>query len=193
MSSIGNRLKAERERLGITQAALAEKLGVSRMTQVNYESGKRSPDSRYWEAAEACGIDVNYAITGVRDAEEWADARAFKEILLTLENLLGLDSSGLERLVKLAQANEQALNDGTLAVDRKPYVFAVQEWLKTASKADMCIDQVLLQDVLTKLEEYPIQLSAEKKAKATLLLYRAFKTTGKVDAYMIESVLSLAK
>lgn len=38
-----SKIKEKRESIGITQAGLAEKAGLSRATIVNYESGKRSP------------------------------------------------------------------------------------------------------------------------------------------------------
>ena len=42
--NIGKRIKNMREKNGLTQKELAEKLGVSRQALSNYESDKRLPD-----------------------------------------------------------------------------------------------------------------------------------------------------
>jgi len=41
--TIGERIKALRDKLGITQAEFAEKLGTARNTIANYEIGRREP------------------------------------------------------------------------------------------------------------------------------------------------------
>ena len=69
MLSISDRLKEERARLGISQAALAEIGGVVRRAQQNYESGLRTPDGDYFSKVAKIGIDVLYVITGVRQGE----------------------------------------------------------------------------------------------------------------------------
>ncbi|AXJ94984.1 MULTISPECIES: helix-turn-helix transcriptional regulator [unclassified Sphingomonas] len=45
MSELGNCLKEERERLGLTQAALAERVGVSRKTINTVENGVFVPST----------------------------------------------------------------------------------------------------------------------------------------------------
>lgn len=63
---IGDRLKEERERLGLNQTDFAALAGASKNTQYNYEKGGRSPDANYLAAASAAGIDVLYVLTGER-------------------------------------------------------------------------------------------------------------------------------
>lgn len=63
-----DRLTEERERLQLTQSAMAEIGGVSRNTQVGYESGKTAPDARYLAALAERGLDVLYVVCGVRKA-----------------------------------------------------------------------------------------------------------------------------
>jgi transcriptional regulator with XRE-family HTH domain len=63
---VGARLAAERQRIGLNQAQLGDLCGVSKTSQVNYESGKRSPDVTYMAAAMRSGVDVIYVITGTR-------------------------------------------------------------------------------------------------------------------------------
>lgn len=60
----GERLKNERIRLGLNQAEFAERLGIHKNTQTNYESGKRKPSNEYYVGAAELGINVPYVITG---------------------------------------------------------------------------------------------------------------------------------
>ena len=61
---IGERLKAERQRLGMPPAEFGALCGVSRTTQFNYEGGGRVPDAAYLQKACKAGVDVQYVITG---------------------------------------------------------------------------------------------------------------------------------
>jgi len=60
----GERLKNERVRLGLNQAEFAERLGIHKNTQTNYENGRRKPSNEYYAAAAELGINVPYVITG---------------------------------------------------------------------------------------------------------------------------------
>jgi len=66
MSTLAERLKEERNRLGLNQADFGAKAGVSRETQINYESGSREPKTGYLAAITEIGVDVMYILTGVR-------------------------------------------------------------------------------------------------------------------------------
>jgi transcriptional regulator with XRE-family HTH domain len=69
MSTIGERLKGERERIGLSQTALGEICQVTKGTQINYEKGERTPDGLYLVAFAAAGGDVMYVLTGQRGAQ----------------------------------------------------------------------------------------------------------------------------
>ncbi|AZB57232.1 XRE family transcriptional regulator [Cereibacter sphaeroides] len=69
MSSFPDRLREERERLGLIQPELGQIGGVGKQTQINYESGKRSPDADYLTKIAAFGVDTLYLLTGVRSAQ----------------------------------------------------------------------------------------------------------------------------
>lgn len=64
MDSIGERLKAERERLGLSQTAFGDLGGVKKLAQINYENNSRSPDTDYLAALAGAGVDVYFVITG---------------------------------------------------------------------------------------------------------------------------------
>jgi transcriptional regulator with XRE-family HTH domain len=64
--SIGERLREERERIGLSQTALAQIGGVGKTTQIKYEKGASSPDSSYLSAVSDEGVDVFYVLKGQR-------------------------------------------------------------------------------------------------------------------------------
>lgn len=64
--NIGDRSRAERERLGSNQADFGATAGVSKTAQFNYEKGDLSPDATYLAAIAGAGVDVLYVITGNR-------------------------------------------------------------------------------------------------------------------------------
>lgn len=66
MSSIGDRLREEREKLSLSQTQLAELTGTTRKSQFNYETDARRPDADYLAAATSVGVDVLYVLTGQR-------------------------------------------------------------------------------------------------------------------------------
>ena len=70
---IGMRLKQERERLGLTQAAFGRLAGVDGRSVRNYEKCERTPDAAYLSAIASGGEDVLYVLTGVRLPEMWRD------------------------------------------------------------------------------------------------------------------------
>ena len=64
---IGARLRQLRAQAGLTQDQLAEKLGISKRTQGNYESGASDPPASYLSlAASELGFDVAFIVNGVR-------------------------------------------------------------------------------------------------------------------------------
>ena len=64
--NISDRLREERERLGLNQVDFGAVGGVKKLAQINYEKGERHPDSAYLAAIAAAGADVLYVLTGQR-------------------------------------------------------------------------------------------------------------------------------
>ncbi|MGP8492713.1 helix-turn-helix domain-containing protein [Paraburkholderia fungorum] len=62
---IGPRIKEERERLRF-QAVLAEAVGVTRQSVLNWESGAAQPPAAALAAMARLGLDVLYILTGER-------------------------------------------------------------------------------------------------------------------------------
>ena len=66
MSGLGERLREERKRLGLSQADFGALGGVKANAQGKYESDERSPDATYLNGVMAAGVDVLYVLTGKR-------------------------------------------------------------------------------------------------------------------------------
>ncbi|MFS2114345.1 helix-turn-helix domain-containing protein [Herbaspirillum frisingense] len=76
MNTIGERLKAERARLGFNQTEFAGVGGVQRRAQVFYEQDERRPDAGYLLAVSRLGVDVQYVVTGTPSAQALTDDEA---------------------------------------------------------------------------------------------------------------------
>jgi len=70
MTYFKDRLRAERKRLGLSQEKFAALAGVTKDTQLNYESGTRKPDSDYLIAICGAGVDSHFLIHGTPSADE---------------------------------------------------------------------------------------------------------------------------
>ncbi|MGJ7459338.1 XRE family transcriptional regulator [Halomonas sp. RA08-2] len=64
--AIGQRLREERERLGMTQSVFSGVAGVTKNTQLLYESDQRSPKADYLERLSGIDVDIQYVVTGIR-------------------------------------------------------------------------------------------------------------------------------
>jgi len=65
--TIGERLREERERMGMSQPKFAALAGTTKQTLFSWESGRTAPDGFQFAALDAAGADVRYIITGDRD------------------------------------------------------------------------------------------------------------------------------
>lgn len=85
------RLREERLRLRLNQQELADVGGVSKGSQVGYESGVRAPDLRYLERVARANVDIMYVVTGrpiASAASEHFDWQLHNKILETVESWL---------------------------------------------------------------------------------------------------------
>ena len=68
MNSYCERLRDERDRLGLNQSSFGELSGITKKPQGLYERGEREPDGSYFQAISAAGCDVLYILTGRHEA-----------------------------------------------------------------------------------------------------------------------------
>lgn len=89
--TFADRLREERERLGLSQTAFAEGCGVKKLAQINYEKGERAPDAEYLMSASRLGADVTYILTGRRErpASELTDRALLLAAIQVIEEGLG--------------------------------------------------------------------------------------------------------
>lgn len=64
MTTLHERLRDERDKVGLNQAAFAAVGGVGRSAQINYEKGERVPDAVYLASIAKIGCDIQYIILG---------------------------------------------------------------------------------------------------------------------------------
>jgi len=82
MSTIGDRLKNERKRLGYSQENFAAVAGVTRRPYAEWESGNTSPTAMQLALIGAAGADVFYIVMGDRDAPPPLALSAEEQLLL---------------------------------------------------------------------------------------------------------------
>lgn len=75
--SFHQRLRVERERLGLTQEQFALLGGISKATQWHYEAERGWPTAEYLVRLHASKVDVTYVVTGCHfeDRLDWAILR----------------------------------------------------------------------------------------------------------------------
>lgn len=61
---VGLRLRAERERLRVSQEELGNRAGRNKQTQLRYENGLNSPTAEYLHELAKQGVDIGYVLTG---------------------------------------------------------------------------------------------------------------------------------
>lgn len=195
----GDRLREERERLGFTLSAFAQKLGVHRNTQTNYELGKRGFDQAYVTAVKALGVDVPYLLDGVRG--EWlVRSETESDLALAVLEALGYAGGARESLDKvvdqLAQLHELAA--GAAVPDTDKFRVAAETLVHASPlvSAGGALNTSLLAAVIegveTASQDTGVLLTPVKKAQAISMLYRAFRSSGEVDQGTVKDAVALA-
>ena len=89
---LASSLKVERKRLNLTLKQMAEVGGVSRSSQVGYESAARVPDAAYLKKVSAAGVDIHFVLFGQRQSADWSTPFNWElhdSVLQTIEDWLG--------------------------------------------------------------------------------------------------------
>lgn len=97
--TIGERLKEERSRLGLSQTDLGAAGGVGKTTQINYEKDERSPDAKYLAAVKPLGVDIYYVLVGEYFPVSPDQLSSFElEVLSYLKELTDHDKETFRRM-----------------------------------------------------------------------------------------------
>lgn len=123
-STLGDRLREERERIKLTQEQLAKCMGVSALTTGKYELNKTSPTAEFLLQLESVGIDPLYVLTGKRQQASEALPAEVDEVLMARGILTGqglrqdqvlISSVGLMWLLHLHERRRQQREETNLA------------------------------------------------------------------------------
>ena len=82
---IGDRLKEERERLGLTQPEFAEVAGAKKRTVIDWEKGVSSPTAVQLAAFAVRGVDALYILTGQRTGYPMSQSQSTGTALVAAE------------------------------------------------------------------------------------------------------------
>lgn len=201
---IGERIAEERKRMGLSQSAFAERVGVSFSSQRRYENETRTPDTEYLSALVDIGVDMDYVFSGQRDIPERWEARANGRIIANIALALNLEPDAFGEATMEAFAQNVAekagkgpppeaylaevLDDSLLTVETAIY--------DAVDRSPRILDEELLIKVIEGLEvtssQQAMVITPAKKAQAIMMLYRTFKASGKVDPAVIEEAVKLA-
>ena len=98
--TFGEKVKNERNRLGLNQDELAKKIGVTRRVIRSYETDSSRPrgPERYKKLAEALGVNINYLLSEdeafIADVEDNYGHRGAKQAKELLAEVTGLFAGG---------------------------------------------------------------------------------------------------
>lgn len=203
-SNIGNRLREERERLCLSQVLFAGKMGVSRMSQVNYETGKRSPDAEYLLTASEFGVDVGYVITGKRSQAPDFYRMAAVFVLESIQLRTGFAEDILSFVIEsIADSAASAWLDDQVEIQGRPDAeWDMTQWIQLSGLDEMIAalfeNARLLRDIFGAVNSSLVcgankwRLSGGKRVSLVLMLFRAFRASGEVDHDMVEDAIELA-
>ncbi|WP_439121099.1 helix-turn-helix domain-containing protein [Marivita sp.] len=89
LSALGARIAIARNELGMSQAKLAEALGISLRAYQSYELGKRSiPVEALFEMNRKFDVDLNWILLGVEAVRMKHDIAALEDFEVTLDRYL---------------------------------------------------------------------------------------------------------
>jgi transcriptional regulator with XRE-family HTH domain len=196
--NIGERLREERKRLGLSQTDFARLAGVHMNTQSRYENGERGPDSSYLEALGKEGVDVNYVLFGIA-SDEIVDCPYVASKVVP--------AGYVQKPITLTECRYMAAGVTFRASENND---AVRKWFDRCqtcplnpgkissrnsgglSDGDVALLAAVLEGVDGAIQAQGRAMQHAKKAQAVAMLYRAFKASGKVDPAMIEEAVKLA-
>ncbi|MCI8810640.1 MAG: helix-turn-helix transcriptional regulator [Oscillibacter sp.] len=98
--TFGEKVRAERKRLHLSQTELAKKIGVTQRAVTSYETNRTRPRglSAYQRLADALGVNINYLLTEdeafVASAGEEFGYRGRKGAEKLVQNLTALFAGG---------------------------------------------------------------------------------------------------
>lgn len=187
----GERLRQERERLGLSQSTLAEKLGVHRNTVVRYEAGKREPAVEYLSALAELGADFGFLLSGERTTANSAYSLAAALVLPAVADRAGLSAGALLGILDLA-AEDEAHKWGPGGDAQPPGENPRLTELIDALFENGPLLENVFHEVARVQHVRSTRLSYGKRAKVVSMLYRSSRGSGQIDPQMVIEAVTLA-
>jgi len=208
LTGVGKRIAEERKRLGLSQAAFAQKVGVSLSSQKRYESGERVPDSSYLEWIILFGIDISYLLTGSRQKGSDNFIDEFNSVLFMPAFLAfnKITTDDLKSIVKTAEAiasdpvNVMLSPDESLKIYETKITELTTEFLEIRSKSladtelleiDISKLALILEALDLRIEELGKTITSVKKAQVAAILYRSLKNNT-IEKDLLDQTIELA-
>lgn len=186
VDTVGGRLRHERRRVGLTQNALAEQLGIHRLTQMHYESGATEPPPSYIRALRGLGIDDRYVQTGIRSGQSEEQSNATERLFMALCDALQIPLDKVHSAISGAasgaahsefQGHVRTLMHSSVLLNSKNKVLE--------------LDRDILVDIIDGLERclhsMDKRVSPLQKAHSIASMYRDFSEKGEIDLEMLEA------
>jgi hypothetical protein len=171
------------------------------MSQVNYESGKRSPDAIYLYGVAQAGVDVGYILTGSRRGAPDFFRLASCYVFETIEKRTGFSDDVLSLVIEaLAEAATSSwLDDPEIQADPSGAKYDMSAWVSIYSvdalMAALLENARLLRDVFGSinfvLSESPRSINGARKLDLALMLFKSFKAADAVDTDVVKDAVAL--
>ena len=140
LQGFGNRLRSERQRLGLNQVEFAERAGIKRPTLYLYENDETVPNLKFLESLQSAGIDIDYLLFGVHANH------------IQTEGRICLAPSLLSDIFKVVDEVGRDDNGNLLSMDTRRDFFAVL-CASYTNKEDQKLDLGVVQMMLNHKKE----------------------------------------
>lgn len=126
---VGNRIRARRYALGISQSELGEAIGVRFQQIQKYETGaNRVSASRLWAVAEKLGVEIEYFFEGIRPSKPGNGAETG-----TVDHMDCLSDQDAVQVMELYRRLSPSQRDAILAILRSMGDGAEQQKVRLAT------------------------------------------------------------
>jgi DNA-binding XRE family transcriptional regulator len=202
IGTVGSRLRDERKRLRMSQEAFAQRCGIHRRTQVNYELDRRTPGADYWDAIDNAGACSTFVLSGKDElftpTRSAVAASAFARVL----HAMGFEPEFFEALLTAfhdleLRASRDAMDSAAFAaleslgskiVADSP---SIQRQLAAASEIDADLMTAVLAAVDDALGSRSAASLGSKRGPLVAAAYSAARAAGRVDRAVVARLVHL--
>lgn len=159
------------------------------MTQVNYESGKRTPDGNYLHGLGVAGGDVGFVLFGQRSTAESLYSLGAARVVPRLAAKLKIDGDALIGIFDMVAEDEA--NSWGNSTERLMPEETVQELIDTLVVNGKLLGQVY-RGVQTAMHEENLHTTGAQLAAIVLTLVRVFKEPKRFEQDIVSATVRVA-